>query len=50
MRRLNSELLEEMYNRTSDAWYEFANLKLSEDLTYCRFIDYQPPLPITQMQ
>lgn len=45
MRRLNSELLEKMYEKTSDARYEFANLKLSEDLSYCQFKDYTPPLP-----
>lgn len=45
MRRLNSELLEAMYQKTNDAWYEFANLKLSEDLSYCQFKDYTPPLP-----
>lgn len=45
MRRLNSELLEKMYEKTNDAWYEFANLKLSEDLSYCQFKDYNPPLP-----
>lgn len=45
MRRLNSELLEKMYEKTSDAWYEFANLKLWEDLSYCQFKDYIPPLP-----
>lgn len=45
MRRLNSDLLEQMYQKTSDAWYEFANLKLWEDLSYCQFTDYIPPLP-----
>lgn len=50
MRRLNSELLEKMYEKTSDARYEFANLKLSEDLSYCQFKDYTPPLPTNTYQ
>ena len=48
MRRLNSDLLDAMYQKSSDAWYDFANFKLSEDLTYCQFVDYHPPLPFNQ--
>lgn len=48
MRRLNSDLLDAMYQKTSDARYDFANFKLWEDLTYCKFTDYQPHLPSNQ--
>lgn len=39
MRRLNSDLLDEMYNDRNivDPRYDFANVKLWEDLTYCQF-------------
>lgn len=42
MRRLNSDLLDKFYNSKSvvDPRYDFANLKLGEDLTYCQFTNY----------
>lgn len=41
MRRLNSDLLDTMYNDKTivDPRYNFANIKLWEDLTYCQFTD-----------
>ena len=51
MRRLNSDLLDKFYNDKSivDPRYDFANLKLWEDLTYCQFTNHQNHLPIDEI-
>ena len=45
MRRLNSDLLDKFFNDKMilDARYEFSNIKLWENLSYCEFIDYSQP-------
>lgn len=48
MRRLNSDLLEKMYDDKTilDPWYDFANIRLWENLAYCEFTDFNP-IPTT---
>ena len=45
MRRLNSDLLDSFYQNPKifDPRDEFSNIKLWENLSYCEFIDFNPP-------